>query len=224
MKTLNEFVHNNYVSLEGIEESLLKSISNLDNQKINECFGCCCEPCCGDKCCDPYCYPKYYSESEITSMLRNQPKVQSLFDVHYQFSNRYRYPGVTIEETKEPLYPRYVSTVDSGNFIGYMYVIKNWLESQNKKEQVPEIKENEINQLLEIVDRTIKNTDFSHLYKKEQRIFSIGFNIEENKLTNSYYDLLASEARQASLIAIAKKDVPAKHWNCWKGLVLPARR
>ena len=116
-------------------------------------------------------------------------------------------------ETKEPLYPRYVSTVDSGNFIGYMYVIKNWLESQNKKEQVPEIKENEINQLLEIVDRTIKNTDFSHLYKKEQRIFSIGFNIEENKLTNSYYDLLASEARQASLIAIAKKDVPAKHWN-----------
>ena len=116
-------------------------------------------------------------------------------------------------ETKEPLYPRYVSTVDSGNFIGYMYVIKNWLESQNKKEQVPEIKENEINQLLEIVDRTIKNTDFSHLYKKEQRIFSIGFNIEENKLTNSYYDLLASEARQASLIAIAKKDVSAKHWN-----------
>ena len=66
MKTLNEFVHNNYVSLEGIEESLLKSISNLDNQKINECCGCCCEPCCGDKCCDPYCYPKYCSESEIT--------------------------------------------------------------------------------------------------------------------------------------------------------------
>ena len=40
MKTLNEFVNNNYVSLEGIEESLLKSISNLDNQKINECCAC----------------------------------------------------------------------------------------------------------------------------------------------------------------------------------------
>ena len=113
MKTLNEFVHNNYVSLEGIEESLLKSISNLDNQKINECCGCCCEPCCGDKCCDPYCYPKYYSESEITSMLRNQPKVQSLFDVHYQFSNRYRYPGVTIEETKAPLYFRFYNNTIS---------------------------------------------------------------------------------------------------------------
>ena len=38
-------------------------------------------------------------------------------------------------------------------------------------------------------------------------LFSIGFDIEENKLTPSYYDLLASEARQASLIAIAKEKV-----------------
>lgn len=43
------------------------------------------------------------------------------------------------------------------------------------------------------------------LYDYKKRIFSIGFNIEENKLTDSYYDLLASESRQASLIAIAKR-------------------
>lgn len=106
MKTLNEFVHNNYISLDGIDESLISSIDNINGQKINECCGCCCsEPCCDDvKCCDPCCYPKYYSESEITSMLRNQPKVQNLFDVHYQFSNRYRYPGVSLEEVKEPLF------------------------------------------------------------------------------------------------------------------------
>ena len=67
--------------------------------------------------------------------------------------------------------------------------------------------------MVEITDKLIKDTDFSLLYNKEKGIFSIGFNIEENKLTDSYYDLLASEARQASLIAIAKKDVPAKHWN-----------
>ena len=117
-------------------------------------------------------------------------------------------------ETKEPLFPRYVSTVDSGNFVGYLYVIKNWLESQNKCDKNQNKSNIDlISGLLEIVNKLIENTDFSHLYKKEQRIFSIGFNVEENKLTNSYYDLLASEARQASLIAIAKKDVPAKHWN-----------
>ena len=37
--------------------------------------------------------------------------------------------------------------------------------------------------------------------------------MEENQLVDSYYDLLASEARQASFVAIAKRDVPTKHWN-----------
>ena len=106
-------------------------------------------------------------------------------------------------ETKEPLIPRYISTVDSGNFVGYLYVTKTWLEEKAKDETC----------IIEIVNNIIKNTDFSQLYLKEQQIFSIGFNVEENKLTNSYYDLLASEARQASLIAIAKRDVPVKHWN-----------
>ena len=105
-------------------------------------------------------------------------------------------------KTKQPLFPRYISTVDSGNFIGYLYVLKQWLEN---KEELQEIST--------IVKDIIENTDFSYLYSKEHRIFSIGFNIEENKLTDSYYDLLASEARQASLVAIAKKDVPSKHWN-----------
>ena len=30
-------------------------------------------------------------------------------------------------KTKEPLIPRYISTVDSGNFVGYLYVIKSFL-------------------------------------------------------------------------------------------------
>lgn len=70
-----------------------------------------------------------------------------------------------------------------------------------------------IKSLIQITDKIIKDADFSYLYSKENRLLSIGFNIEENKLTDTYYDLLASEARQASLVAIAKKDVEAKHWN-----------
>lgn len=100
----------------------------------------------------------------------------------------------------EPLIPRYVSTVDSGNLVGYLYVLKNFV-----KDKKPELEEK--------IDRIIQNTNFSYLYDYKKRIFSIGFNIEENKLTNSYYDLLASEARQASIVAIAKRDILAKHWN-----------
>ncbi len=105
-------------------------------------------------------------------------------------------------KTKQPLNPRYISTVDSGNLVGYLYVLKAFLE---------ETKELEI--LKETVSKLIENTDFSKLYSPSHRLFSIGFNVAENQLTDSYYDLLASEARQASLVAIAKKDVPSKHWN-----------
>ena len=136
--------------------------------------------------------------------------IELLKNIIYTIDNLQKWNGHLYNwyntETKEPLIPRYVSTVDSGNFVGYLYVVKTWLEEKKQNNE-------EIKILLNIVEKIINNTDFSYLYSKEQRVFSIGFNIEENKLTNSYYDLLASEARQASLIAIAKKDVPVKHWN-----------
>ena len=114
-------------------------------------------------------------------------------------------------KTKRPLLPRYISTVDSGNFIGYLYVLKSFIDEQLDKDNI-ENKEL-LSAMLEKINKFIENTDFSKLYSKRHKLFSIGFNVEEDKLTDSYYDLLASEARQASLIAIAKKDVPSKHWN-----------
>lgn len=62
------------------------------------------------------------------------------------------------------------------------------------------------------IDEIIASTDFSLLYDEKRELFSIGYDKEEEKLSNSYYDLLASEARQTSFIAIAKGDIPQKHW------------
>jgi cyclic beta-1,2-glucan synthetase len=53
---------------------------------------------------------------------------------------------------------------------------------------------------------------FEFLYDQERALFSIGYNVDGARLDTSYYDLLASEARLASLIAIAKGDVPQEHW------------
>ncbi len=108
-------------------------------------------------------------------------------------------------KTLEPLIPRYVSTVDSGNLVGYMYTTRAFLQN---------LEDVDVQDLIDKLTQMIEETNFKVLYSEEQRLFSIGFNIEDNKLTDSYYDLLASEARQASIVAIAKKDVPSKHWNC----------
>ena len=88
---------------------------------------------------------------------------------------------------------------------GYMYIVKDFLNEHKEDE--------DCKVLYDDASRIINETDFSKLYSEKTKLFSIGFNLEENELTDSYYDFLASEARQASLVAIAKRDVPAKHWN-----------
>ena len=54
--------------------------------------------------------------------------------------------------------------------------------------------------------------DFRFLFDPVRKLFSIGFRVREGTLDPSYYDLLASEARLTSFVAIAKGDVEADHW------------
>ncbi|HPL99970.1 MAG TPA: glucoamylase family protein, partial [Bacillota bacterium] len=66
--------------------------------------------------------------------------------------------------------------------------------------------------LIERIDKLIEETSFLPLFDNKRKLFSIGYNEEEEQLTKSYYDLLASEARQASLISIARGEVKKEHW------------
>jgi cyclic beta-1,2-glucan synthetase len=57
---------------------------------------------------------------------------------------------------------------------------------------------------------------FDFLYDRRRRIFAIGYRLADvdgpGRLDTSFYDLLASEARLASFVAVAKGDVPQHHW------------
>ena len=121
-------------------------------------------------------------------------------------------------KTLEPLRPRFVSTVDSGNFISILYVAKEFLESERNKlyNYMPGTNVEKFNEaldnLLEYTNILISKTDFSVLYTTSRNLFSIGFDVEAGMLVDSYYDMLMSENRITSLVAIAKKDVTSKHW------------
>src|ERR1700726_185071 len=54
--------------------------------------------------------------------------------------------------------------------------------------------------------------DFGFLYNPARKLFSIGYRVDDGELDPSYFDLLASEARLASFVAIAKGDAPVAHW------------
>lgn len=68
-------------------------------------------------------------------------------------------------------------------------------------------------QLIARISKLSLETKFKALYNDRRHLFYIGYNVEEMKMTNSYYDLLASEARQTSYLAIARGEVPPKHWS-----------
>lgn len=63
--------------------------------------------------------------------------------------------------------------------------------------------------------------DFKFLFDSNRNLFSIGFNVADGCLDASYYDMLASEARLTSFIAIAKDDVPTSHWFCLNRALTP---
>ena len=54
--------------------------------------------------------------------------------------------------------------------------------------------------------------EFGFLFNPERQLFAIGYRVTDSTLDSNCYDLLASEARLASFVAIAKGDVPARHW------------
>ncbi len=58
----------------------------------------------------------------------------------------------------------------------------------------------------------VMEMDFHFLFDESRKLFAIGYQQGTHVLDPSYYDLLASEARLASFVAVAKGDVPADHW------------
>ncbi len=58
----------------------------------------------------------------------------------------------------------------------------------------------------------VEGMDFGFLFDEPRQIFRIGYNVTSDTLDANYYDLLASEARIASLLAIAERSAPANHW------------
>lgn len=106
----------------------------------------------------------------------------------------------------EPLKPIYVSTVDSGNFLCSLITLEQGLREYSSEE----------NRLYDIINRSEKirkETDIAFLYNKRRKLFHIAFDVENEKLSPSFYDLLMSEARMTSYYAVATRAVPKKHWG-----------
>lgn len=119
-------------------------------------------------------------------------------------------------KTIEPLRPRFISTVDSGNFVTCLYVAKEFfneiIENNVISTKLPSLYKEDVVKLKDLTETIINQTDFTVLYDTSRNLFSIGYAQENGKLVDSYYDMLMSENRTTSLIAISSKQVTSKHW------------
>jgi len=68
------------------------------------------------------------------------------------------------------------------------------------------------NRLIGDVRKLSEDIDMRFLYDTERRLFAVGFNVTDRRLDSASYDLLASESRIGSFVAIARGDVASDHW------------
>ena len=113
--------------------------------------------------------------------------------------------------TGAPLLPMYVSTVDSGNLSGHLLAV-----AQACRERAADPDERHtaarLRALADQCEQLAWAADFSFLYHPKRHLLHIGYRVAEQQLDAGFYDLLASESRLTSLLAIAKGDVPVRHW------------
>jgi len=66
--------------------------------------------------------------------------------------------------------------------------------------------------IAERIETLATSMDMQFLYDADRGLFAIGYQVGAPLTFSSHYDLLASESRLASLVAIAKGEVPVHHW------------
>ena len=110
------------------------------------------------------------------------------------------------------LEPAYISTVDSGNFAGHLIAVKQACLQAAGQPDTTDAEKQRLKAIAERAREYALEMDFRFLFDERRKLFSIGYHPAANSFDNSYYDLLASEARLSSFIAIAKNDVPVDHW------------
>ena len=96
------------------------------------------------------------------------------------------------------------ASVDSGMDDNIMNLIKE--AGDHAAERIEDIKRLALN------SGELAQMEYDFLYDKERHLLAIGYNVNERRRDLSYYDLLASEARLCSFVAIAQGQIPQENW------------
>lgn len=109
--------------------------------------------------------------------------------------------------TLAPMAPVYVSSVDSGNLLSCLIACAQALRADEDKYD-PSLRT-----LAQRIDQFVQRTDLASLYDESCDLFFIGLSPDSPNADSPHYDLLASESRLLSYVAVASRKVKQKHWS-----------
>ncbi len=70
----------------------------------------------------------------------------------------------------------------------------------------------QIDGLTHSIEFHLERMEFDFLFDEQREVFYLGYQVDAGRIDQNHYDLLSSEARTASLFAIAQNQVPRSHW------------
>ncbi len=111
--------------------------------------------------------------------------------------------------TLEPLEPMFVSSADNGNLACALICLRQALEVYYRESRSEELRMLEL-KCIGLCNKLLEAMDFGCFYDREKKLLAVGIG---DGRTPYAYDLLASEARQASFIGVISKNIPVAHWS-----------
>jgi cyclic beta-1,2-glucan glucanotransferase len=119
---------------------------------------------------------------------------------------------------REPVQPEGAGWADAGPTLAQLADPSNRLDGA-------EAARSRIGKIEELFGRVsaLAEMDFAFLFDPARKLFATGYNASLRKRDNSYYDLLASECRMTSYVAVAQGQVPQEHWFALSRLLVSGR-
>jgi cellobiose phosphorylase len=120
-----------------------------------------------------------------------------------------KYPGINSIPTLREIASGHLLSIEISSEVKeindeFKSLLKKAVEHANERIELIEA--------LVVQSLAFANMEYGFLYDKSRHLQTVGYNVEERRRDSSYYDLLASEARLSSFVAIAQDQIPQESW------------
>jgi cellobiose phosphorylase len=116
-----------------------------------------------------------------------------------------------LQQMTQSWLPQLAAALQSEQTASQRHLLASWLQYLQCAQLRAGQRQN-LGQTLQQQCQAFSHQEYEFLFDKSRHLLAVGYNIDEFRRDNSYYDLLASEARLATFVAISQGKLPQQSW------------